>query len=240
MHLSKQLVKLYKKSWLKNKILGKKNLSGRNNSGKITIFHRGSGIKKRKRIIRYNRKSESTEIVCTIEHDPNRNALIASLFNFYTKEFNYILAPKYLFIGNIVNTGFKIEPTIGSSLPILNISIGTPIFNVCLTLFGPAKISRSAGTFCILKEKTEKYCTLEFPSGKKKRVFSKCFASVGTVSKELSLYKKLKKAGESRWLNNRPSVRGVAMNSVDHPNGGGEGKKSGKCFSPWGKLNKNK
>ena len=235
--LNQKSLNISKKPLLKNKVVGKKNSSGRNNSGKITVFHKGGGVKRRYRKIDFNRKSNSTSIVCTIEHDPNRNAFIASIFNVITKKFSYILAPQGLRIGDIIKSGLETEPSLGSSLPIANIPIGTPIYNVSPKLFSSGQISRSAGTFSIIKEKTETYAVIELSSSEQRYISSKCFASVGEVSRELHFLTRLGKAGQSRWLNKRPTVRGVAMNPVDHPHGGGEGKKSGQSRTPWGKPN---
>ena len=235
--LNQKSLGLNKKPLLKNKIIGKKNSSGRNHSGKITIFHKGGGVKRRYRKIDFNRKLNSINIVCTIEHDPNRSSYVASVFDFVNRKFNYIVAPQGLRVGDVVKSGLKTEPSLGSSLPIANIPIGTPIYNVSAKLSSPAKIARSAGTFAIIKEKTEKYAVIELSSGEQRYISSKCFASVGEVSKELHFLTRLGKAGQSRWLNNRPTVRGVAMNPVDHPHGGGEGKKSGSSRTPWGKPN---
>jgi len=228
---------LSKKPLLKTKIKGKKNSSGRNHSGKITVFHKGGGVKQRYREINFNRKYNSTAIVCTIEHDPNRNAYISSVFDFIEKTFYYILTPQNLRVGDIVKSGLKTEPSLGSSLPIINIPIGTPIHNICPTVSSSGQISRSAGTFSIVKEKTENYSIIELSSGEQRYISPQCFASIGEVSKELYFLTQLGKAGQSRWRNRRPTVRGVAMNPIDHPHGGGEGKKSGNSRTPWGKPN---
>lgn len=235
--LNQKSLNISKKPLLKNKVVGKKNSSGRNNSGKITVFHKGGGVKRRYRQVDFNRKFNSIGIVCTIEHDPNRNAFIASVFDFINKKFSYIIAPQGLRVRDIVKSGLETEPSLGSSLPIANIPIGTPIYNVSPKLFSPAQISRSAGTFSTIKEKTETHAVIELSSGEQRYISSKCFASIGEVSKELHFLTRLGKAGQSRWLNKRPTVRGVAMNPVDHPHGGGEGKKSGQSRTPWGKPN---
>lgn len=235
--LNQKSLNLSKKPLLKDKVTGKKNSSGRNHSGKITVSHKGGGVKKSYRKVDFNRKYNSTGIICSIEHDPNRNAYIASVFDFINKKFYYILAPQGLCIGDIVNSGLETEPSLGSSLPIANIPIGTPIYNVSPKVSKCAQISRSAGTFSIIKEKTEAYAVIELSSGEQRYISSKCFASVGEVSKELYFLTRLGKAGRSRWLNKRPTVRGVAMNPIDHPHGGGEGKKSGNLRTPWGKPN---
>jgi len=193
--LNNKSLNLSKKPLLKNKIIGKKNSSGRNHSGKITVFHKGGGVKKKYRKINFNRKHNSTAIVCSIEHDPNRNAYISSVFDFMNKTFYYILMPQNLRVGDIIKSGLKIEPSLGSSLPISNIPIGTPIHNVSPTLSSSGQISRSAGTFSIIKEKTEQYSIIELSSGEQRYLSSKCFASVGEVSKELHFLTRLGKAG---------------------------------------------
>lgn len=226
---------LRKKPLLKKKIKGLKNGTGRNNSGKITVRHKGSGHKKRYRRINFNRTKISIGITSSIEYDPNRNSNIAAVYDFLNKTFFYILAPKNLKIGDIVKSGHIIEPKLGYSLPIGQIPVGSYIYNISLKSSNPAQISRSAGTFSKLKEKTLSYAVIELSSGKYRQVSSKCYATLGIVSNELFFLLRLKKAGQSRWLNKRPTVRGVAMNPVDHPHGGGEGKKSGKKKTPWGK-----
>nr|BBC77506.1 ribosomal protein L2 [Nitzschia sp. PL3-2] len=235
--LNQKSLNLSKKPLLKQKVHGKKNSSGRNHSGRITVFHKGGGVKKRYRDILFSRDFNSTGIVCSLEHDPNRNAYIASIFDFINFDFFYILAPQNLRVGDIVKSGLEIEPSLGNSLPLLNIPIGTPVYNVSPRVFEGGKISRSAGAFSVIKEKTDNYTLLELSSGEQRYVSSKCFASIGEVSKELHFLTRLGKAGQSRWLNKRPTVRGVAMNPVDHPHGGGEGKKSGISRTPWGKPN---
>lgn len=229
---------LNKKPLLKTELIGSKNSSGRNNSGKITVFHKGSGHKKRYRKINFNRTSESTGIVCSIEYDPNRSANIASVYDFSKNKFFYIVAPINLTIGHIVQSGLKANPNNGNSLPLSKISEGNLIHNISTKPFKLAQISRSAGTFSILEEKTLKYAKLKLTSGKNKFIPLDSYATIGIVSNEFSFLIQNGKAGRSRWLNKRPTVRGVAMNPIDHPNGGGEGKKSGKDISPWGKANK--
>ena len=235
--LNQKSLNLSKKPMLKNKVKGLKNSSGRNNSGRITAFHRGGGVKKRYRKINFNRVENSTAIVCSLEHDPYRNAYIAAVFDFINNDFFYILAPKNLKVGDIVKSGLEVEPSLGSSMPIAKIPIGTAIHNVSSTPGKKAQISRSAGTFSMIKEKTEKYAVIELSSGEQRYVSLKSFASIGEVSKELHFLTRSGKAGRSRWLNRRPTVRGVAMNPIDHPHGGGEGKKSGTSRTPWGKPN---
>ena len=236
--LNQKSLNLSKKPMLKSKVKGLKNSSGRNHSGKITVFHKGGGVKKRYRKINFDRTSNSTAIVCSLEHDPYRNSYIAAVFDFIHNDFFYILAPKNLKVGDIVKSGLEIEPSLGSSLPISKIPIGTLIYNVAPEINQKSKISRSAGTYSVIKEKTEKIAVIELSSGELRHISSKCFVSVGEVSKELYFLTRLGKAGQSRWLNKRPTVRGVAMNPIDHPHGGGEGKKSGISKTPWGKPNR--
>lgn len=226
---------LSKKPFLKQKLKGKKNTSGKNNLGQITVYHKGGGVKKRYRKIQSLKTFNFTGIVCSLEYDPNRNALIAAIFNFINFDFFYTLAAKNLKVGDIIRAGFDIQPTLGSSLPMFKIPVGSHIFNLSTKFRGSSKISKSAGTFSVLKKKSKKYALIELTSGKQKFVLLNCFASIGEVSKELHFLTQLGKAGKSRWLNKRPTVRGVSMNPIDHPNGGGEGRKSGNRLSPWGK-----
>lgn len=229
---------LNKKPLLKNKIIGKKNITGKNHSGKITVFHKGGGSKKKYRIINFKRTDDSTGIICSIEHDPNRNAHIASVFNTTTKCFFYIILPKNMKIGDIVQSGLEIEPDLGSSLPLSRIPEGSYVHNISIKKNKKSQLSRSAGTYSILKKKYNDFGIIELNSGKLKKVPLDCFATIGEVSNELYFFTKKSKAGHSRWMNIRPTVRGVAMNPVDHPHGGGEGKKSGKKYTPWGKPKK--
>lgn len=225
---------------IKKKIKKLSNSSGRNNSGKITVRHKGGGHKKRYRKIDFSRNKTSIGITIGIEYDPNRNANIASIYEILKKDFFYILAPKNLKIGDIVKSGSNAEPKIGHSLQISDIPVGSYIHNISSKIYKPAQMSRSAGSFSKIKEKTLEYAKIELNSGEQKFISSKCFATIGIVSNELMFLTKLGKAGRSRWLNIRPSVRGVAMNPVDHPHGGGGGNKSGKDKSPWGKYNPKK
>lgn len=232
--------KFKKKFMLKKKIKGLVNSAGRNNSGKITVYHKGGGHKKKYRKINFNRTNNSTGIVCSIEYDPNRNTNISSIYDFNKNEFFYIITPKNLNIGDIVASGSNVEPKLGNSIPIEKIPVGSYIHNISPTTTKPAQISRSAGTFSKLKEKTLNHAIIELSSGELKFIAAKCYATLGIVSNEFIFLKKKYKAGQSRWLNKRPTVRGVAMNPVDHPHGGGEGKKSGMNKTPWGKFNTKK
>lgn len=222
---------------LKTKLKGLKKSAGRNCFGKITSYHKGGGHKRKYRIIDFYRTSGSVAIVTSIEYDPNRTAHIASIYDFNNRNYSYIIAPENLKVGDIVKSGSNAEPKLAHSLPISKIPVGCLVYNVALKTNKPAQISRSAGTFSYIIEKTSKISRLKISSGFKKTLSVKCYASIGTVSNELHFLTTLGKAGRARWLNIRPTVRGVAMNPIDHPHGGGEGRKSGKNLTPWGKPN---
>ena len=230
---------LNKSPIIKSKITGLKNTAGRNNTGKITSYKKGGGHKQKYRKIDFFRTKDSVGIVTSIEYDPNRTANIASVYDISTKQYFYILAPINLNIGNIVKTGSNAEAKIGHSLPISKIPVGCCIHSVSPKTKKKAQISRAAGTFSYLIEKTPEYGLIELSSGEQRLLSADCIATIGIVSNELNSLTKVGKAGRSRWLNKRPTVRGVAMNPVDHPHGGGEGKKSGASISPWGKPSKN-
>ena len=223
---------------IKKKITGQKISTGRNHSGKITVRHKGGGHKKNYRKISFSRNNKSIGIVINIEYDPNRTANIASIFDFTTHNFFYILAPKKLSPGDIVESGFEAQLNTGNSLPLFKIPEGSFVHNITLNPKKAAQITRTAGSFSVLKEKTRKYAKIKISSKEEKLIPIECYASLGVLSNEDYFLTRLGKAGQSRWLNKRPKVRGVAMNPVDHPHGGGEGKKSGKKYTPWGKPNK--
>jgi large subunit ribosomal protein L2 len=237
----RQLIKLSsqtlnKKSFLKQEIKSlKKNSTGRNNSGKITVRNKGGGHKKKYRNIQFFRANTNIGITCSIEYDPFRKANIASIFDFFSNKFFYILAPTKLKIGDIIKSGENAEMRIGHSLPLSKIPVGSYIHNISSTGAGYGQISRSAGTFSRITEKTSEHAKIKISSGEQRLLSLDCYATIGVVSNELVCLTKLGKAGRSRWLNKRPKVRGVAMNPVDHPHGGGEGKKSGKGLNYWGK-----
>lgn len=227
-----------KQPLLKTKVIGKNTNSGRNNQGIITVRHKGGGHKQKYRKINFYRNYESTGIVLSIEYDPNRSSYIASVYDLLKNEFFYILAPQKLKIGHIVKSGTDVEPMTGNSLPVCKIPEGSYIHNISTHPKKKSQIARSAGTYSIITEKNKLFSKLSLRSGEQRWIPSNCFATIGKLSNELHNLKKKKKAGQSRWLNKRPTVRGVAMNPVDHPHGGGEGKKSGKSLSPWSKPNK--
>jgi len=228
---------LKKEPLLKTYLKGFKNSSGRNNTGKITVRHKGGGHKRKYRKIDFYRNSDSTAIVTSIEYDPNRTAHIASIYDYLSDKYSYIIAPENLKIGDVVKSGSNAEPKLGHSLPISKIPVGSLLYNISPKTNKPAQISRSAGTFSFLVEKNTKHGRIKLPSNEQRFLSVQCFASIGTVSNELHFLTTIGKAGRSRWLNKRPTVRGVAMNPVDHPHGGGEGKKSGNSLTPWGKSN---
>ena len=231
---------LNKKPILKSKIFGKKNLAGKNHSGKITVYHRGGGVKTKIRQLLSDRTFDFTGVVCSLEYDPNRSSYLASIHDYTNNQFFYIIAPQNLQIGDIVKSGNDVKLSLGSALPIEEIPFGTPIHNISAKKNQNSKFSKAAGTFSLIKSKTKDFALIELSSGKYQRISLHGFASIGKVSKEFHCLIRLGKAGQSRWLNKRPTVRGVAMNPIDHPHGGGEGKKSGKNLTPWGKPNSKK
>ncbi|MFN3202311.1 MAG: 50S ribosomal protein L2 [Bradymonadia bacterium] len=216
--------------------------AGRNVYGRITARRRGGGHKRRYRIIDFKRDKYGVEAhVATIEYDPNRSARIA-LLHYVDGEKRYILAPKGLKAGDVVvsSRGADIKP--GNSLPIRNIPVGTLIHAVELKIGAGARMCRAAGASAQILAKEGDWSQLRLPSGEVRRVHLNCRATVGQVGNEEHGNVRLGKAGRSRWLGKRPAVRGVAMNPVDHPHGGGEGRTSGgrHPVSPWGVPTKGK
>jgi len=221
---------------LKSNTSRKKRHSGKNNQGKITIFHKGNGHKQKYRTIDFLRTKNSIDIVLSVEYDPYRTSYISALFNPTNQVYTYILTPKNLIPGDIVKSGtFTYELKLGFSLPLKNIPVGSTIHNISIKPNSKSKLNRAAGTYAKIIKKDLKKVLLKLNSGKLKYVSTNCFATLGVVSNEYKFLNTLGKAGRSRWLNKRPTVRGVAMNPIDHPNGGGEGKTSGMKVTPWGK-----
>ena len=216
---------------------GIKRSSGRNNNGRITSRRRGGGHKRVYRVIDFKRAR--TGIACTVEtigYDPNRSARIA-LVKYTDGLRRYIIAPDTLKVGAVLNSGVGAEFRIGNALPIRDIPLNTRIHNIELKPGKGAQIARSAGTAAELIAKDGKLCQIRMPSGEIRRIPENCLAVIGQVSNIDHMNESSGSAGRSRWLGIRPSVRGVAMNPVDHPLGGGEGRTSGgrhPC-SPWGK-----
>jgi len=211
--------------------------AGRNNKGRITMRHQGGGNKRRFRAIDFRRNKDGVPAkVAHIEYDPNRSARIA-LLHYVDGEKRYILAPQGLQVGDRLMSGEGAEIRAGNSLPLRNIPVGTVVHAVELKPGGGAKMARSAGASIQLVAKEGRYATLRLPSGEMRLVEAACRGTVGEVGNAEHELVQLGKAGRNRWLSKRPSVRGVVMNPVDHPLGGGEGKSSGGRHptSPWGK-----
>jgi len=221
----------------KSLLAKQKRSSGRNAKGRITSRHRGGGHKRRYRVIDFRRTKDGVPAkVAAIEYDPNRNARIA-LLHYVDGEKRYILAPLKIEVGDMLESGSGAEIRPGNALPLRNIPTGTIVHAVELRPGGGAKMGRSAGTAIQLMSKEGNYALLRLPSGEMRRVLLDCRATVGQVGNTDAELVKIGKAGRSRWKGKRPTVRGVVMNPVDHPLGGGEGRSSGgrHPVSPWGK-----
>ncbi|HYG73034.1 MAG TPA: 50S ribosomal protein L2 [Actinomycetota bacterium] len=213
-----------------------RNRAGRNNKGRITARHQGGGNKRRYRVIDFKRNKDGVPAkVAHIEYDPNRTARIA-LLHYADGEKRYILAPNGLAVGDKLQSGESAEIRPGNSLPLRNIPVGTTVHAVELKPGAGARMARSAGSSIQVMAKEAGYATIRLPSGETRRVLATCKATVGEVGNAEHELVQLGKAGRARWKRKRPSVRGVAMNPVDHPLGGGEGKSSGGRHptSPWG------
>ena len=231
--------KLAKRPLIKSRIIGSSKSGGRSNTGRISVNHKGGGHKKRYRKINFFRNLDSNEVVLSVEYDPSRTANIASLYNKINHNYSYIISPSILKPGDIVKSGYNLnEYGLGFSLQLFKVPIGSRLYNISKKNKG--NICRAAGTYGTLLDTSEKYCQLKLKSGKRLFISKYNFACLGIVSNTKHLLNKKGKAGRKRWLNVRPTVRGVAMNPVDHPHGGGEGKTSGRkvLVSPWGKLAK--
>jgi len=215
-----------------------KSKAGRNNQGKITVRHQGGGHKRKYRIIDFKRNKDGIPgRVATIEYDPNRTANIA-LIHYADGEKRYIIAPKGLKVGDTIHSGPDADIKVGNALPLENIPVGTIIHNIELKPGKGGQLVRAAGTEAQLLGKEGDYVSIRLSSGEMRRILKVCRATVGSVGNEDHELINVGKAGRSRWLGKRPVVRGVVMNPVDHPHGGGEGRapigrKS--PMSPWGK-----
>lgn len=215
---------------------------GRNNAGRITARRRGGGHKRRYRIVDFKRgRFDVGATVERLEYDPNRSGFIA-LIRYEDGELSYILAPQRLSVGDTVIAGRNVDVKPGNALPLQNIPVGTIIHNVEMKKGKGGQIARAAGTYAQLIGKDQGYAQLRLNSGELRMVRAECMATIGAVSNPDQQNVKIGKAGRSRWLGKRPSVRGVAMNPIDHPHGGGEGKTSGgrHPVTPWGKPTKGK
>ena len=204
-----------------------KSTGGRNNTGQMTMRYIGGGHKKMYRVIDFRRdKDECTAKVLTVEYDPNRSARIA-LGQYEDGEKRYIIAPKGIVVGQVIASGSGVAPEIGNTLPLSEIPVGTIVHNIELRPGQGAAMARSAGTFAQLAAREGKHAVLRLPSGETRMVLVTCRATVGQVSNADHNLESHGKAGRRRWLGRRPHNRGVVMNPVDHPMGGGEGRASG-------------
>ena len=231
---------LYKGKPVKKLTEGLNKSGGRNNSGKITMWQRGGGHKRRYRIIDFKRtKKDLIGTVERLEYDPNRSAHIA-LIKYEDSELKYIIAPQRLNVGDKVVSSNKADIKPGNCMPLSSVPVGTIIHNVELKPGKGGQIARSAGSYVQLIGKDVSYSILRLMSGEVRLVLSSCLCTVGAVSNPDNQNTNLGKAGRNRWLGKRPTVRGVAMNPVDHPHGGGEGRTSGgrHPVTPWGKPTK--
>jgi len=228
------------KSTPERRLLGPiKKSGGRNNTGRITTYHRGGGHKRRYRLIDFKRDKDGVvAVVKGVEYDPNRSSRIALLF-YADGDKRYILAPVGLNVGDRVETGPRADIKPGNCLPLANIPLGTVVHNVELRQGRGGQIGRAAGAEIQLMAKEGDYALLKMPSGELRRVRSACRASIGQVGNIEHENISYGKAGRVRWLGRRSTVRGIAMNPVDHPHGGGEGRSKGNHpMTPWGKPTK--
>jgi large subunit ribosomal protein L2 len=215
---------------------------GRNNTGRITARRIGGGHKRRYRLVDFKRrKFDAPAVVERLEYDPNRTAFIA-LVRYEDGEQAYILAPQRLKVGDSVVSGERVDVKPGNAMPLKNIPVGTIVHNVELKAGKGGQLARSAGTYVQLVGRDQGYAQLKLTSGELRVVRGECLATIGAVSNPDQSNINLGKAGRNRWLGKRPSVRGVAMNPIDHPHGGGEGRTSGgrHPVTPWGKPTKGK
>ena len=231
---------LWKGKSLKSLTLGKHSTGGRNNLGRITSRSRGSGHKHKYREIDFHRKKDDLKaIVERIEYDPNRSAHVV-LLKYEDGVMSYILAPNKINIGDEIVSGRNKEIKVGNCMQLSDIPMGTDIHNIELSPNGGGKLVRSAGSSAQISGTDENYCIIKLTSGEIRKVINTARATIGSVSNTDHQNIKIGKAGRNRWKGRRPSVRGVAMNPVDHPHGGGEGKTSGgrSPVSPWGQSAK--
>ena len=222
----------------KSLVVTKKKTDGRNNQGKITVRHRGGGVKRKYRLIDFKRvKDGITAIVSSIEYDPNRSANIA-LISYKDGEKSYILAPKGIKVGDVVESGENVDIKVGNTMPIANIPVGTVIHNIELKPGKGGQLARSAGNSAQILGREDKYVLIRLASGETRKVLGTCRATIGVVGNEDYTLVKVGTAGRTRHKGIRPTVRGSVMNPNDHPHGGGEGRapigrKS--PMTPWGK-----
>lgn len=233
---------LYKGAPVKALTEGLNKSGGRNNNGRITSFRKSGGHKRSYRMVDFKRrKLDMPAVVERIEYDPNRTAFIA-LIKYQDGELSYILAPQRLAVGDSVVSSLQADVKPGNAMPISAMPVGTIVHNVEMKLGRGGAIARSAGSYAQVVGRDGAYAILRLNSGEQRLVLSSCFATVGAVSNPDHMNISLGKAGRSRWLGIKPTVRGVAMNPIDHPHGGGEGRTSGgrHPVTPWGKSTKGK
>ena len=231
---------LYKGKPVKALTQGLTGKGGRNNHGRTTIWGRGGGHKRRYRVVDFKRrKFDVPATVERLEYDPNRSAFIA-LIKYQDGELSYILAPQRIKVGDTVISGERTDIKPGNAMPMTNMPVGTIIHNIEMKPGKGGQIARAAGGYAQLIGKDAGYAQLRLSSGEQRMVRAECMATIGAVSNSDNSNQKLGKAGRNRWRGRRPKVRGVAMNPVDHPHGGGEGRTSGGCHpvTPWGKPTK--
>ena len=221
---------------------GKKKTGGRNNTGRITGPHRGGGHKQRYRVVDFKRrKFDMPATVERLEYDPNRSGFIA-LVRYEDGELSYILAPQRLKVGDSVVSGQRVDVKPGNAMPLGNMPVGTIVHNIELKIGKGGQLARSAGTFAQLVGKDAGYAQIKLSSGELRMVHAECMATIGAVSNPDQQNVNYGKAGRMRWMGYKPVTRGVAMNPIDHPHGGGEGRTSGgrHPVTPWGKPTKGK
>ena len=227
---------LYKGKPVKTLTEGKHSSGGRNNLGRITVRFRGGGHKRTYRLVDFKRrKTDMPAKVERLEYDPNRSAFIA-LIRYQDGTLSYILAPQRLAVGDEVVSGNQVDVKPGNSMPLSNIPVGTIVHNVEMKIGKGGAIARSAGTYAQIVGRDQGYVIMRLNSGEQRLIHGQCFASIGAVSNPDHMNTSLGKAGRNRWLGRMPHNRGVTMNPVDHPHGGGEGRTSGgrHPVTPWG------
>src|SRR3954454_20690449 len=234
---------LYKAKPVKKLTEGKSSSGGRNNLGRITVRFRGGGHKRTLRLVDFKRRARLNDAATVerIEYDPNRTAFIA-LIRYADGEQSYILAPQRMAVGDQVSAGEQVDIKPGNAMPVGNMPVGTIVHNVELKIGKGGAVARSAGTYAQIVGRDQGYVSLRLNSGEQRIVHGHCFATVGAVSNPDHMNSSLGKAGRKRWLGRRPHNRGVTMNPIDHPHGGGEGRTSGgrHPVTPWGFPTKGK
>jgi len=233
---------LYKGKPVKALTEGKSSAGGRNNNGRVTVRFRGGGHKQAYRVINFKRtKFDAPAVVERLEYDPNRTAFIA-LVKYQDGELAYILAPQRLGAGDTIVAGENVDVKPGNAMPAGNIPVGTIVHNVEIKIGKGGQIARSAGTYAQIVGRDQDYVILRLNSGEQRLVHGRCMATIGAVSNPDEMNTSIGKAGRKRWMGRRPHNRGVTMNPIDHPHGGGEGRTSGgrHPVTPWGFPTKGK